>query len=96
MYIDNTVNKKFVLVNIVEEFVRAKVKDAIKQAQMCGCTLCEFNVCAIALNALPPRYVTTQEGHLLAQAALMNPEYQKEVDIQISKAMTIVHENLRH
>ena len=98
MYIDKTqsINKEFILVNIVEDFVRRKVKEAMKEAQMCQCTLCELNVCAIALNALPPRYVTTQKGHLLAQVSLMNPDYQQEVSIQISNALTIVNDNLRH
>ena len=98
MYIDNAqgVRKEYVLVNIVEEFVREKVKEAMLQTEMCRCTLCEFNVCAITLNALPPRYVTTHKGRLLAQVALMNPDYRKEVECQITKAIQIVGENLRH
>ena len=85
-----------ILVNIVEEFVRMKVKDAIKQTPMCRCSMCEMNTCAIALNALSPRYVTTQKGHLFAQIALMQPGYQMEANIEIAKALKMVRDCPRH
>jgi competence protein ComFB len=85
-----------VLVNIIEEFVRLKVKEAMKQTPMCHCNVCEMNVCAIALNTLSPRYVTTQKGHLFAQIALMQPDYQMDANIQIAKALKIVRDCPRH
>jgi competence protein ComFB len=85
-----------VLVNIVEELVRLKVREALKETQMCHCKLCELNIIAIVLNELLPRYVTTKRGHLLAQIALMNPDYLFNVNLLISKAMKIVKERPRH
>lgn len=81
---------------LLKNSVRLKVKEAIRQTQMCRCGVCEMNVCAIALNALPPKYVTTPKGHLFAQIALMNPDYQMDANIEISKALKIVKECPRH
>jgi competence protein ComFB len=91
-----TEDNVYVLVNIVEELVRTKVREAITKAEMCQCSLCENNICAITLNELAPRYVTTQKGHLLAQIALMNPDYLFNVNLEIAKAMKTVKEKPRH
>lgn len=89
-------HEAFVLVNIIEEVVRAKVREAIKETDICKCVKCELNVCAIALNALPPKYVTTKKGHLLARIGLMNTEFQMDITIQVSKALKIVKERPLH
>jgi competence protein ComFB len=88
--------EEFVLVNIVEEVVRAKVREAIRDVDMCQCKKCELNACAIALNNLRPRYVTTKKGHLLAKIGLMNQDYLMEVSIEVAKALKMVIERPLH
>jgi competence protein ComFB len=80
----------------MEEYVRRKVKEALQSTPMCHCVKCELNVCAITLNTLSPRYVTTRKGHLFSQIALMSPVFQMDVNIQIARAMKTVKENPRH
>jgi len=85
-----------ILVNIVEELVRAKVDSAIKTIDMCGCDRCRLNACAIALNSLPARYVTTTKGTLLALLAANNLEYQTAVQVEVIKALNVVKECPMH
>lgn len=56
-----------ILINIMEELVRRAVDSSIQNMDMCSCEICRLNACALALNALEPRYVTTAKGALLAE-----------------------------
>jgi len=86
----------FILVNIVEDLVMSTVQHAMKEIDMCNCKKCQLNACAIALNSLPPKYVTTTKGTLLAEIGLMNSAFQFEVIVQVSKALKIVKERPLH
>ena len=83
---------QFVLINIVEELVREKVDELIKDIDMCQCENCKLNACAIALNNLPPHYVTTERGALLAELLATKVDYQVNVAVEVSKALLIVKE----
>ena len=85
-----TCEEEYELINIVEELVRRRVRELIRKTDMCGCLKCELNACAIALNALAPRYVTTTRGALLAKIALVDNGYQTEVNIKVFQALKIV------
>ena len=89
-------DESLILVNIVEELVRDKVDSAIKALNMCGCERCRLNAYAIALNALPARYVTTTKGALLALLAANNLEYQTTVQVEVIKALNVVKEYPMH
>lgn len=84
------------LVNIFEELVRAKVKDTIHKIDMCHCTKCQLNACAIALNTLPSKYVTTTKGALLAQLDVSGLEERTAVEVEVLKALKTVKECPMH
>lgn len=86
----------FILVNIVEDLVMTTVQHAMKDIDMCRCHKCQLNASAIALNALPSRYVTTTKGSLLAEIGFMNSAFQFEVIVEVSKALKMVKEHPRH
>lgn len=85
-----------ILVNIVEELVKSKVDSAVKALDMCSCERSRLNACAIALNNLPAKYVTTTKGTLLALLAASNLEYQTSVQVQVIKALNVVKECPMH
>lgn len=89
-------DESLILVNIVEELVKNKVDSAIKSLNMCSCKKCRLNACAIALNALPARYVTTTKGTLLALLATNSLEYQTSVQVEVIKALNVVKEYPMH
>lgn len=85
-----------ILVNIVEELVRAKVGRAINTIDMCQCKRCQLDACAIALNVLPSKYVTTTKGALLAQFSISDLEFQTAIDVEVLKALKVVRESPMH
>lgn len=90
------INEEPVLINIVEELVMNNVLHAMKEIDMCNCKKCQLNACAIALNALPPKYVTTTRGTLLAEIGVMNPTFLFDVVVQVTKALKMVKERPSH
>lgn len=85
-----------ILINMIEEVVRIKVGSFIETYDMCCCMKCQLNACAIALNALDSRYVTTTKGALLTKLSLYNSDIQTAIDIEVLKALNTVRENPRH
>jgi competence protein ComFB len=95
---DNTEKKQeeLVLVNAVEEIVKEKAKTMVQNAEMCKCRKCYLNVCAIALNKLKPRYITSSRGKILSSLDIMDYGYQAELTVAIVGAIEIVKKNPRH
>lgn len=87
---------EMVLVNIVEELVREKVDELIKDLDMCKCQNCKLNACAIALNNLPPHYVTTERGALLAELVATEVNRQTTLTVEVMKALLTVREQPLH
>ncbi|HHU22967.1 MAG TPA: late competence development ComFB family protein [Clostridiales bacterium] len=83
-------------VNIMEEFVREKVREAIRNFGSCDCDVCFLNACAIALNALEPKYVTTTKGALLSQITEMELGNQTNILVECTKAVMKVMKNPHH
>lgn len=85
-----------ILVNVIEELVKQKVNTEIKSFDMCNCEKCKLNACAIALNSLPPHYVTTSKGILFAGVGFSKIDYQANVMVEVAKALVIVKEHPMH
>lgn len=97
---DNRNDKKddqdIVLVNVLESTVREETAKLMRTMNMCHCEKCYLDACAIALNALEPKYVTSEKGGLLSTIATIGIKYQMELTIAISKALLTVKEYPRH
>ncbi len=52
------------IINVTEVAVEALVDKVLKDEQACTCRRCKMDVMAIALNALPPQYVVSEEGRI--------------------------------
>ncbi len=82
--------------NVLEEVVRERACRLIEHMDMCKCQRCLYDACAIALNSLPPKYVTTTKGALLSQVGYINLDNRTEIDVHVIKALKIVKEHPRH
>lgn len=87
---------EFILANIVEKMTRRKVDELISGIDMCSCEKCRLNACAIALNSLPPHYVTTTKGALLAEIDSLEAGYRTNITIEVTKALMIVSRQPLH
>ena len=64
-------------INIMETLVLKNVDVVIQRFNVCGCDRCRCDICAYALNILPPRY------------AVVNPSKVESVEAEIPKKMII-------
>ncbi len=85
-----------VLFNVMEEMVRRSVDETIGTLDMCDCEICRLNACAIALNTLPPHYVTSKRGNLLAQVSGEMLNYKTQVLVETTRALLNVKEHPLH
>ena len=87
------------LVNVTEEIVSGLVSFLLHGTEyqtFCHCMECELDVVAIALNALPTKYVASEESRNRAFERLNTPENIEEINKQIIRAIHVVGRNPRH
>lgn len=87
------------LVNVTEEIVRGLVSfllHGVEYQTFCHCEQCEMDVNAIALNALPPRYVASEKSRDAVYNQLNTPESIEEINKQIIHALHVVNRYPRH
>ncbi len=87
---------QLILANIIEEFVRRQVRETQKELGACACETCYFNACALALNALEPKYVTTTRGALLSEITAFELSNQTSILVEVTKAVMQVIECPHH
>jgi len=85
-----------VLVNMYERVVFDVVSDLLPFIGMCPCGKCVSDACAIILNQLEPKYVTTQQGELLSRVSEVKKEAQSDIKILATRVMYKVSQNPRH
>ena len=95
-YMNRNDEDGIILINIVEELVTDRIKELSDKFQMCQCEQCMLNACAIALNALPPKYVSSTMGALLSQLEASKVENQTSIDVAIIKSLQKVKKNPMH
>ncbi len=83
-------------VNINEELVKQNVKKIMKELGACQCDTCYSNACAIVLNEIKPKYVTSDKGALLSQISTISVGSQATLTVEVTKAVMKVMENPRH
>lgn len=86
-------------INVTEEIVRGLVLYFLRGPEyptFCKCHKCEQDVAAIALNALPPRYVTSFESRNKAFKELNTPEMNEVINKAIIHAIHQVGKYPRH
>lgn len=82
--------------NITELLVAAKLEDMLKKSDCCKCDRCRDDIMAYALNRLPPKYISTEEGELYAKVATLSKEYDFDITKEIAIAIGIVSKHPRH
>ncbi len=88
--------EKYALRNSVEELILAKTKSIMSRLNMCQCEKCFLDTCALVLNKLPPKYVTTDKGCLMAKVPAMDARNELELAILITQCAKMVRDNPCH
>ena len=69
---------------------------APQHPEICMCDRCRTDMMMIALNNLPPRYVSTRKGAILLRAEGMEVQYEVELMTETMRAMQIVNGQPHH
>lgn len=87
------------LINVTEEVVKGLVNFMLQSPDyqtFCHCKRCELDVIAIALNALPAKYVVSEESRKRAYDHVSRPENIEYITNQIIHALHVVSQNPNH
>ncbi|MGE5494535.1 MAG: late competence development ComFB family protein [Burkholderiales bacterium] len=89
-------NNEYMLVNVAEELVKKKVKEMMPSYDMCQCTKCYLDVCALVLNQTHSRYYTTEKGKLLNLLDMTDYQFKTDLLVMVLSAMKQVKDHPRH
>jgi len=80
-------------INVMENLILRRVDSVISRFNVCSCDRCRCDICAYALNNLPPRYIVAKPD-MIAKAEASIPE--KTVMDALIKAVIKVRSHPRH
>ncbi|MDR2088282.1 MAG: late competence development ComFB family protein [Clostridiales Family XIII bacterium] len=84
------------LINLSEVLTKELLPSVMEQMDVCTCPVCTGNVLALALNALPTKYVTTDEGKQYTQLEVYKRQNELDVVAALTRACVRVKESPRH
>ncbi len=88
--------ERMIMTNITEHIVKLQVRETIKELGCCDCETCFLNACALALNSLKSKYVTTCSGEILSEFTAAEANNKAEILVEVTKAVMKVKQNPRH
>lgn len=85
------------LKNAMEDLVVSRMDEVLRQyPNCCQCEKCRRDIAILALNHLPPRYVSTVKGSVFAKLSNLSVEGNIEIIGQIAKAVQVVSQHPHH
>jgi competence protein ComFB len=82
--------------NYMEDCVSDMLDQVLKDINVCSCEKCKYDITAIALNSLAPKYVVTPKGELYTKLSSLAQQSDVDIISAITKASVIVNRNPRH
>lgn len=82
--------------NYMENLVWDHLDQIIANSNACNCEKCRYDIAALALNFLPPRYVVTDKGETYTRVKALEQQFNVDVITAISHAIQIVHSRPHH
>ena len=83
--------------NIMEEVVQQNLSRVLRMyPDCCTCEKCQQDILLLALNNLPPKYISTQRGDVYTRLKLTEIQDDVKLIEEIAKAVEIVMRNPRH
>lgn len=83
--------------NYMEDLVFQRLAEVLdNHRNVCTCERCRYDIAAIALNFLPPRYVVTSQGETFARVKSLEQQFNVDVVTAISHAIQLVSSQPHH
>ena len=68
--------------NLSEEHVQASYESLVSRfPDFCGCDVCRADALVYALNRVPARYVSTQQGSVITEVSLEKDQNRAAIDV---------------
>ena len=68
--------------NLAEEHVKASYESLVPRfPDFCGCDVCRADAMVYALNRVPARYVSTQQGSVITEVSLEKDQSRAAIDV---------------
>lgn len=94
---DQLQDEDFHFINVMEELIMQHDLDQIlRQYNVCTCTRCKADVCALTLSGLPAKYVVAGSRSLSPVLNYYKNRYRISILAELSKACTTVREHPHH
>ena len=85
------------LQNYMEILMWQKLDDVLDgHPTICRCEKCRYDIAALAMNFLPPRYVVTDRGRFIPRSRRWNSSFTIDIISAITHAATIVNRTPQH
>jgi len=85
------------LKNCMESLVWERLDSVLRAyPEMCTCQKCRNDVVALALNALPPRYVVTFAGETYTKVHSLEQQFGIDIVAALTNAIDIVSRKQQH
>jgi competence protein ComFB len=84
------------LINLSEVLTKELLPSVMERMDVCTCPVCTGNVLALALNSLPTKYVTTDEGKQYTQLEVYKRQNELDVIAALTRACLRVKGSPRH
>ena len=85
-----------VMKNYMETCVQDSLKPVLESINACTCDICKYDITAIALNTLPPKYVVTRKGQIYTKLTVLHNQFDVDIITAITRAAGIVAASPRH
>ena len=82
--------------NYMEIWVEEYMNKFLKEYDVCDCEICRKDVFALALNNLPPYYVVTQKGKIMAKYKIKEYQFETDIILAVTNAIEVVKKNPNH
>lgn len=63
---------------------------------LCRCEQCRYDIAALALNLLPPRYVVTERGRTWAKVNALDQQFYVDIVSALTNAVAVVRAKPHH
>lgn len=87
----------FFLKNQMEDCVWELLDKVLAQdPEACRCDSCRYDIAALALNQLPPRYTVREKGAVYSKLSMLETQHRADVYQALTQALLIVKKSPRH
>jgi competence protein ComFB len=86
-----------IIKNFMEDLVWSQLDRVLaRQRNICTCERCRYDIAALALNFLPPRYVVSDMGETYTKVKSLEQQFTIDIITAITNAAIIVNKVPHH